>query len=133
LGDEYLEEYARNWTTIWTNVLIGRTGGMEDRSLTNRPGMQQYLRRCFQRNKPYDKMVYELITATGSTTPGRDDFNGAANFLVMKYEEKAAQATAKTSQIFLGLQVQCTQKSVLGDERLLPAEPPTPRVRRARH
>ena len=109
LGDEYAEEYARNWTTIWTNVLIGRTGGSEDNTLINREGMMQYLRRCFQRNKSYDQMVEELITATGSTTPGKEDFNGATNFLVMKYEEKAAQATAKTSQIFLGLQVQCTQ------------------------
>ena len=25
LGSEYVEEYARNWTTIWTNTLIGRT------------------------------------------------------------------------------------------------------------
>src|SRR5262249_39647759 len=37
------------------------------------------------------------------------DFNGATNFLVMKLEENAAQATAMTSKIFLGLQVQCTQ------------------------
>lgn len=109
LGDDYAEEYASNWTTIWTNVLIGRTGGSEDNTLINRSGMMQYLRRCFQRNKSYDQMVEELITATGSTTPGKEDFNGATNFLVMKYEEKAAQATAKTSQIFLGLQVQCTQ------------------------
>ena len=43
------------------------------------------------------------------TTPGAEDFNGAANFLVIKLDEKAAQATAKTAKIFLGLQVQCTQ------------------------
>ncbi len=31
LGDDEkaIEEYARNWTTIWTNVLIGRAGGGE--------------------------------------------------------------------------------------------------------
>ncbi len=39
LGDEYREEYARNWKTVWTNLLIGRTGGTERRSLTSRPGM----------------------------------------------------------------------------------------------
>ena len=27
--DSYTEEYSRNWTTIWTNLLIGRTGGTE--------------------------------------------------------------------------------------------------------
>ena len=41
LGDEYVEEYARNWTTIWTNMLIGRSGGTERRTLVNREGMQQ--------------------------------------------------------------------------------------------
>jgi hypothetical protein len=42
--------------------------------------------------------------------PGSESFDGAANFLIDKVnEENAAQATAATSRIFLGLQVQCTQ------------------------
>ena len=110
LYDEaYTEEYARNWTSIWTNILIGRNGGLEDRTLISREGMQKYLRDSFARNKPYDRMVYELVTATGSTAPGAEDFNGATNFLVMKLDENAAQATAMTAKHFLGLQVQCTQ------------------------
>ena len=71
--------------------------------------MQKYLRDSFARNKPYDQMVYELVTATGGTSPGAENFNGATNFLVMKLDEGAAQATAMTAKIFLGLQVQCTQ------------------------
>lgn len=111
LFDEtYTEEYARNWTTIWTNILIGRNGGNEERSLISRAGMQKYLRDSFARNKPYDVLVKELVTATGSTSPGADDFNGAVNFLIMKVnEEKGTLATAEISKIFLGLQVQCTQ------------------------
>ena len=109
LGDEYLEEYARNWTTVWTNTLIGRIGGNTDESLASRMGMQQYLRRSFQKNKPYDRLVRELITATGSCRPGDEDYNGAANFLADKMEEDGVQATAKTAQIFLGMAVQCTQ------------------------
>jgi len=107
---QYTEEYAANWSTIWTNVLIGRNGGMEDDTLISRDGMQKYLRDTFARNKPYDKMVFELVTATGSTKAGTENFNGATNFLIMKVnEENAVQATAATSKIFLGLQVQCTQ------------------------
>jgi hypothetical protein len=106
----YTEEYAANWSTVWTNVLIGRNGGMEDDTLISREGMMKYLRDSFARNKPYDRMVYELVTATGSTKPGTDKFNGATNFLVMKVnEEMAVQATASVSKVFLGLQVQCTQ------------------------
>lgn len=109
LGSEYAEEYTRNWTTIWTNLLIGRTGGTERRSLASREGMQQYLREAFSYNKPYDQMARDLITATGSCRPGDKDFNGAANFLADKMAEGGVQATAKTSQIFLGMAVQCTQ------------------------
>ncbi len=64
-AEEYTEEYARNWTTIWSNLLIGRTGGTENNSLINRDGMQKYLRDSFARNKSYDRMVWELVTATG--------------------------------------------------------------------
>lgn len=108
--DEYTEEFARNWTTLWTNLLIGRTGGTENNSMISRVGMQKFLRDSFAREKPYDKMCYELVTATGTTTPGDENFNGATNFLIDKVNgEQAALATAATTRIFLGLQVQCTQ------------------------
>ena len=109
LGDEYRDEYVRNWATIWTNLLIGRTGGMDRRSLVDRDGMQQYLREAFTYNKPYDQMARDLVTATGSCRPGDKDFNGAANFLADKLEENGVQATAKTAQVFLGMAVECTQ------------------------
>ena len=107
--DQYAEQYARNWSTIWTNLLIGRTGGNDNNSLISRDGMSEYLRDSFARNKPYDQMARELIAATGTTTPGSDKFNGATNFLIMKLGDNAVQATAKTAQVFLGMQVQCTQ------------------------
>lgn len=108
-SDQYVEDYALNWATIWSNLLIGRTGGLDDRSLVNRDGMQQYLRRAFLSNKPYDRFVFELVSATGVNTPGEDDYNGAVNFLLDKLEDNAVQATAQTSRLFLGQQVQCTQ------------------------
>lgn len=109
-SDEYTEEFARHWTTIWSNLLIGRTGGTDNNSLISREGMQKYLRDSFARGKSYDRFVTELITAEGTTQPGSPNFNGATNFLIDKVnQDSAAQATAATSQLFLGLQVQCTQ------------------------
>ncbi len=109
-GDHYTEEFARNWTTIWTNLLIGRTGGNGNNSMVSRPGMQKFLRDSFARGKPFDKFVRELITATGTTTPGEESFNGATNFLIDKVnDDNGALATATTSRLFLGLQIQCTQ------------------------
>ncbi|XZE20815.1 DUF1549 domain-containing protein [Pirellulaceae bacterium SH449] len=108
--DRYTEEYANHWATVWSNVLIGRKGGMEDNSTISRDGMMKYLRDSFARNKPYNDMVYELVTATGTTLPGTEKFNGATNFLAMKVNpDNGALATAAVSRTFLGLQVQCTQ------------------------
>ncbi len=108
--DRYLEAYANHWGTIWSNLLIGRSGGTENNSLISRAGMGKYLRDSFALNQPYDVMVYELITATGTTSPESPDFNGATNFLVDKVnQDEAVAATAAVSRIFLGLQVQCTQ------------------------
>jgi len=112
LGDDYVDEYARNFTDVWTTVLIGRDVANER---VNRPGMRQYLRRAISRNVPYDKFMEDLVTATGVNANRKelDGFNGAVNFLSGKMEEmgveNGVQATAKTAQIFLGLQVQCTQ------------------------
>jgi len=112
LGDDYVDEYARHWTDVWTTVLIGRDVANER---VNRPGMRQYLRRAFSKNIPYDRFMEELVTATGANANRRDvdGFNGATNFLSGKMEEmgveNGVQATAKTAQIFLGLQAQCTQ------------------------
>jgi hypothetical protein len=109
LGPDYAEEFARNWKTIWTNILIGRTGGTDRQSPTSRPGMMAYLDECFLENKPYNVMVRELVTATGDARPDMDEFNGAVNYLVEKLDEGGVQAAAKTAQIFLGMSVQCTQ------------------------
>jgi len=112
LNEAYAEEYARNFATLWTNILIGRNGGLDGRDLTSREGMQQYLRRSFLQNKPYDALAMELVSAQGSNRPTgeeADKYNGAVNFLIGKLDDDAVQATAQTAQIFLGLQVQCTQ------------------------
>lgn len=106
---QYVEEYARHWTTIWTNLLIGRRGGIGKGDLANREGLQKYLGDVFQQNRPYDQMAYELISATGSNTPGTEDYNGAVNFMLASMSDQATLATARTSRIFLGKQLQCVQ------------------------
>ncbi len=95
----YLQEYAANWTSIWSVVLVGRPQPTENqqRSLTNREQLQKYLRLSFLKNKPYDTMVTQLVSAKGSNTEGAD-VNGAVNFLTGKMEENGVQATAKTAQ-----------------------------------
>jgi hypothetical protein len=112
LGEDYEDDYARRWTDVWTTILIGRDTTNE---LVNRAGMRQWLRRALSKNLPYDRFMEELVTATGvnANRDGVEGFNGATNFLSGKMSdmgvEDGVQATAKTAQIFLGVQVQCTQ------------------------
>lgn len=102
--DELLDSnsYTENWTTIWTNELIGRQ--TPDR--TSRPGMQKFLREAFAKNRAWDEVVYDILTAEGHF-----EENGAVNYLLsqMTMRDEGVQATAKTTRVFLGVQVQCTQ------------------------
>jgi len=93
------EDYVRNWTTIWGNLLIGRTNNQGGRQALDR-----WLRRAFARNMPYDRFVFELVSAEGTSQE-----NPAVNFLASHLNNGAVPATAITARLFLGLQVQCTQ------------------------
>ncbi len=113
LADErYVEEYARHWSGVWANILIGRTGGQGD-SLASRDGLEQYLRQSLAANKPYNNLVHELLTASGSAKPGTDGYNGAVNFLLAGLNpdknNDATLATSRVSRVFLGHQLQCAQ------------------------
>lgn len=107
--DKYVEEYSQYWAGVWANVLIGRTTGTQDGSPVDRAAFEQYLRHSLAENKPYDKLVYELLTATGSAKAGADDFNGAVNFLLAGLNENATLVTARTCRVFLGQSLQCAQ------------------------
>ncbi len=102
--DRYTEEYAGHWATIWTNLLIGRSGGTDRRSMTSRDGMQKYLAR-FVRDEQAVQQDGLRIGHRRRVRPNLalTDFNGAVNFLVDKVnEEKGVLATSSTSRIFLG-------------------------------
>ncbi|VAX40319.1 hypothetical protein MNBD_PLANCTO02-2671 [hydrothermal vent metagenome] len=93
-------DYIRHWTNIWGNMLVGR--GNIRRG--NRAAFDKWLRNAFYKNMRYDKFVFELISAEG-----KNNENGAVSFLASHLNNGAVPATAITSRVFLGLQVQCTQ------------------------
>ncbi len=102
LVDELLddEDYVRNWTTVWTNLLIGRSNPRE----VNRPALERFLREGFAHNRGWDETVSEFIAAEGSNAE-----NGATNFLLAHVNNAALPATATTARLFLGQQIQCLQ------------------------
>jgi hypothetical protein len=100
--DELLDTpaFVRNQTVIWTNLLIGRR--TPDR--ISRRGLEKFLRESFAKNKGWDKIVADLLSAEGHF-----EENGAANFLLAHLNDGAVPATAISARLFLGTQVQCTQ------------------------
>ena len=94
--------YTRNWTTIWTNLCIGQ----QTPRRVSRDGMQKFFREAFGKNRPWKDVVSDLVSAEGHY-----EENGAVNFLLaqMQDQDDGVQMTAKTTRLFMGMQVQCTQ------------------------
>jgi Protein of unknown function (DUF1549)/Protein of unknown function (DUF1553) len=104
LIDKMLDDpaYVRNFTTIWTNLTIGR----QTPRLVSRGGIQKFFREAFAQSRPWNEIVYDLVSAEG-----RSDENGAVNYLLaqMATRDEMVLATSKTTRLFMGLQLQCAQ------------------------
>jgi hypothetical protein len=107
--EHYVLDYARHWSSVWTNILLGHGVGIEEDEPASREGMEKYLRDAFARNKPFDTLVKEIITASGPGSPHADHFNGAANYLLAASDDRGITATDRTCRIFLGVRLQCAQ------------------------
>jgi len=96
------EDYVRNFTTIWTNNSIGRATPRR----VSRSGMEKFYREAFAKDRPWNEIVVDVVTASG-----RYEENGAVNYTLaqMQNQDEGVQLTAMTTRLFLGLQVQCTQ------------------------
>jgi hypothetical protein len=104
-------DYPKRFAQIWRNVLIGRNpmGGND----VNGPAFETWLRSQLLQNRPWDVMVRELIAGEGSSKD-----QGAVNYILaharfggarLADPNAATALTGKTSRVFLGLQIQCTQ------------------------
>src|SRR5713226_2785732 len=92
-------EYVDHWAVKWGDLLqssrkyLGEKGAYE---------FQQWIRDAIASNRPYDKLVRELLTARGSSYD-----NPAANYFRVTREAKPAME--KTTQVFLGVRMVCAQ------------------------
>ena len=92
-------EYVDHWTVKWSDLLqssrkyLGEKGAYE---------FQHWIREAIASNRPYDKVVRELLTARGSSYD-----NPAANYFRVTREAKPAME--KTTQVFLGVRMVCAQ------------------------
>ncbi len=94
-------DFAKNFATQWTVLLIGR--GNQGR-MVDRASLTSWLRKQFASDRPWNEVVHELVSSTGSNKE-----NGAVNYVLAHLEFEAVPLTSRTTRLFLGQQIQCTQ------------------------
>lgn len=101
LIDALLErpEYADFWANKWADLLRPNPYHTGIKATYN---FDQWIRRSFRENKPYDAFVRDIITANGSTWT-----NGAAVFYRNRREPD--ELTTMVSQLFLGVRLDCAK------------------------
>ena len=92
-------EYADFWANKWTDLLRPNPYHVGMKATYN---LDQWLRKSFRENKPYDQFVREIIAANGSTWT-----NGAAVFYRNRREPD--ELTTMVSQLFLGVRLDCAK------------------------
>lgn len=128
-------DYAEHWMNYWDDVLMGRE---VKGPVVDRVAFRYWLRARFEANAPWDRVVRDLVSATGQnsiggarvklpqalamTVPlgsavpkkGDDDaadldrINGAVNW-TLRFETSPQDLAGNASRIFLGVQIQCAQ------------------------
>jgi hypothetical protein len=83
----------------WANLMIPRDS--MNRLLRSDP-LKKWLADGFNKGEPLNKLVYELITATGT-----QDENGAVTYFVAN--NTVDKITDNVTRMFLGVQLQCAQ------------------------
>lgn len=101
-------DYADYWAHKWLDLLRSNRKHIQ---ITGSHAYRNWMRRHFDRNTPWDAVVRELLTAGGSTFS-----NPPANFYRANYDghkpsvARDPQSLAETtSQLFLGVRMQCAQ------------------------
>ena len=91
--------YADHWTVKWGDLLQSSRKFLGEKGTY---GFREWIHSSLAANKPYDKMVRELLTSRGSSY---DD--PAANYFRTTREAKPTME--KTTQVFLGVRMVCAQ------------------------
>lgn len=92
-------EYASYWSLKWADILLIDKEKLGDRGAFE---FHRWLREQFERNRPYDQWVREIVTATGNS--GR---NGPVN--LYRAADTPDSLARTVSQAFLGVRLECAQ------------------------
>lgn len=91
--------YVDHWAVKWGDLLQSSRKYLGEKGVY---GFREWIRASLAANKPWDKMVHEMIASRGSSYE-----NPAANFFRITRDPKPAME--KTTQVFLGVRMVCAQ------------------------
>ncbi len=94
-------EYGRRWGRYWRDVVFYRSSDV--RALRAAGAFEDFMADRLNRNEPWDRIVREILTATGEI-----HLDGATGLIMAQLGEPEPVA-AEVSRIFLGIQIQCAQ------------------------
>lgn len=92
-------EYVDYWSLRWGDLLRAHRRYLGDKGLASFSG---WIRQSVRENKPLDTLTRELLTAQGNLF-----MNGPVAFFFI--DEKVEELAETTSQVFLGVRLQCTR------------------------
>jgi hypothetical protein len=95
-------EFAEVWALKFAELT--RAGTREAGAKGGRI-VYEWLRRSFAENKPYDKLVTELLLSQGAHLFGK----GPSSFYNISFDSNAADHATNISQIFLGVRLECAK------------------------
>lgn len=87
------------WARYWTETVFSRATNA--RSVVARPSFESWLTEELGNNTGWDKIVSEMVTATGEVRE-----NGATG-LIFAHDGDAAEVASETSRLFTGIQMSC--------------------------
>jgi hypothetical protein len=102
--------YADRWTSYWEEVLLlDKTKA----KFVDRGEFRRFLHGAFERNLPWNEVVFELVNARGVNRAANDAgegvrVNGAVNWL-LQYRDNPQDLAGKVASTFLGVKIQCAQ------------------------
>ena len=104
LVDELLErkEFVEMWVMKWAELLQIRSDNQGRMSYKSTLLYYNWLQDKIASNTPFDKIVKELLNATGGTFA-----NPATNYY--QVENETLKLAENTAQVFMGMRIQCAQ------------------------
>ncbi len=93
------DEYGENWARYWRDAILLRSTNV--RSGIVRESFEAWMADSLNENRPWDDIVADLLTSTGTVT------EEGSTALFFAHEGQAEEVAAEASRLFMGIQIQC--------------------------